>query len=73
MAVDAVQELHGLADVVHVRGHFHERETGRAEERLGVLEAAKLTPVQRARETHKQKLSGCSSRQLKQSLTKIIS
>ena len=40
MAIDAVQQLHGLANMVHVSGHTHEREAGRSKERLCVLNAS---------------------------------
>jgi hypothetical protein len=38
VAVLAVQQLHGLANVIHMGGHAHEGEAGRAKERLGVLQ-----------------------------------
>ena len=53
MAVDAVHELHGLADVVHVGGHAHKGEAGRAKERLGVLECAARQHTQGA--AHRQR------------------
>ena len=40
MAVLAVQKLHGMANVVHMGGHAHEGEAGRAKERLRVLQRA---------------------------------
>jgi hypothetical protein len=42
VAVDAVEELDGLADVVHVRRHLHEGEARRAKKLLGVLHRAEL-------------------------------
>ena len=46
MAIDAVEELDGLADVVHMRGHLHEGKAGRAKQLLRGLHCAEL----RARE-----------------------
>ena len=40
VAVLAVQQLHGLANVIHMGGHAHEGEAGRAKERLRVLQRA---------------------------------
>jgi len=40
VAILAVQQLHGMANVVHMGGHAHEGEAGRAKERLRVLQRA---------------------------------
>ena len=40
VAIDAVQQLHGLANMVHVSGHAHECEAGRSKERLCMLNAS---------------------------------
>ena len=40
VAVDAVEQLHRLANVVHVGGHAHEGQAGGPEELLGVLDVA---------------------------------
>ena len=40
VAVHAVEELHRLTHMVHVSSHTHEGKSGRAEERLGLLDRA---------------------------------